>query len=77
MICGHWAPDPGEGGWCLICNQGRFDSIVLQSDNKQLLEMGKTFFQPWYDRSLSIIPLVEVRSFELDFEEIPIPIGLS
>lgn len=75
MICCMWIPDPGDGGWCLICNQGAIDAIILQSDNRQLLERNKDLFQPLYDRPLVIKPLVKVRTVEVECEEFFIPVG--
>ena len=75
MICGIWNPDPGDGKWCLVCDQGGFDSVVLQSDNKQLLEANRPFFLALYDRPLEVIPLANVRNISFDVEEFLVPIG--
>ena len=47
--------------WSLVCDMGEFDLVVLQSDEKPLMEAGKTMFQPMFERNLNVIPSDEIR----------------
>lgn len=73
MISGIYDPPDHEGEYCAVCDMGDFDLVVLQSDNKSLLEFCMKESQSHFDRVLKIIPYTHVRHFKWDIDEVFLP----
>ncbi len=73
MISGINPAFSSDGEWCLSCDMGMFDLIVLQSDHLTLLQFCQGQLQNNFSSPLSIIPFDEVRVIDWRFQCIEIP----
>lgn len=74
MISGFYFPFSDEGEWCLTCNMGTFDLIVLQSNHISLLQFCLSQLQEHFDKHLTIAPQSEVRVLDWRFVETEVPV---
>jgi len=70
MMSGIYDPARDEGEFCITCDMGQFDLVVLQSDNKPLLEYCMTQSQPYFEKGLKILPYKQVRHFDWSISEV-------
>lgn len=74
MISGINPAFSSDGEWCLSCDMGAFDLVVLQSDQLTLLQFCQGQLQSYFNTPLSIIRFEDARTLDWRFQVVELPV---